>query len=328
MPKDFVQLVISSGEPAGIGPQISIHAAEQFIEKYKDVQITVLGDEQLLKNYANFNHQQLLIEHISLKDINTPGKLNPQNAQYVLQLLDLAYWGCQQKKYDALVTAPIQKSVINDFGIHFTGHTEYFAELAKVDKVVMMLCGMVHNYSTNQHQMMRVALASTHLALKDVATTIDQAGLVHTLQIIHESLGQHFGLRHPQIYVAGLNPHAGENGYLGKEEQEYIIPAIEQASKMGIAVYGPYPADTMFRYSSIEKADIFLAMYHDQGLIPLKMATFGQGVNVTLGLPIIRTSVDHGTALDMVNSEAVSSTSMYQAIEVAYQMVKNGSSGA
>jgi 4-hydroxythreonine-4-phosphate dehydrogenase len=229
--------------------------------------------------------------------------------------------------YDAMVTAPLQKSIINDYGMDFTGHTEYLASKAGLSKVVMMLCGEIDSPKERQNCFMRVALATTHVALKDIAKIINTEDILEIIQIIHQSCKQNFGLPDPRISVAGLNPHAGENGYLGREEIEIITPAIQKAKSMGIDVSGPYPGDTLFRYKNIEQVDVFLAMYHDQGLIPLKMATFGQGVNVTLGLPIIRTSVDHGTALDISANGNADIGSMYQAIVLAYEMVKNGSSG-
>jgi 4-hydroxythreonine-4-phosphate dehydrogenase len=227
-----------------------------------------------------------------------------------------------------MVTAPLQKSIINDFGISFTGHTEYLAEKAGVSQVVMMLCGEVSGVKQVKPTMMRVALASTHIALKDVSLAMNSEEICRTLEIIHQCLRKYFGISNPRISVAGLNPHAGENGYLGDEEINIILPAIKKAQMNGISAIGPFPADTMFRYENLEHVDVFLAMYHDQGLIPLKMATFGHGVNVTLGLPIIRTSVDHGTALDLAQSGKADFGSMYEALRVAYQMVKNDSSSA
>jgi 4-hydroxythreonine-4-phosphate dehydrogenase len=243
-------------------------------------------------------------------------------------MLDIAFQGCLDKQYDAMVTAPLQKSIINDFGVSFTGHTEYLAEKAGVSQVVMMLCGEVSAVSQVKPTMMRVALASTHIALKDVSLSMNSEEICRTLEIIHQCLRKYFGISNPRISVAGLNPHAGENGYLGDEEINIILPAIKKAQMNGISAIGPFPADTMFRYDNLEHVDVFLAMYHDQGLIPLKMATFGHGVNVTLGLPIIRTSVDHGTALDLAQSGKADFGSMYEALRVAYQMVKNDSSSA
>ena len=311
MNNDLVQLVITSGEPAGIGPQISFQAAHQFIKDKEDVHIHLLGDEQLFTPYiSEALPSRLTIDHVPLGDSNRLGYLNVQNAPYVIHLLDKAYEGCQSDTYDAMVTAPLQKSIINDFGMNFTGHTEYLASKAGVSKVVMMLCGEIDLPRVLPHCLMRVALATTHIALKDIANTINTEDILETIQIIHQSCKQYFGLPQPRISVSGLNPHAGENGYLGREEIEIITPAIQQAKSMGIDVSGPFPGDTLFRYKNIKQVDVFLAMYHDQGLIPLKMATFGRGVNVTLGLPIIRTSVDHGTALDISASGNADSGSM------------------
>jgi 4-hydroxythreonine-4-phosphate dehydrogenase len=330
MKNDRVQLVITSGEPAGIGPQISFLAANQFLENHDDVNIVLLGDKELFQPYqqAQRQHANLSIKNSPLRDENRLGQLNKKNAPYVLGMLDIAFQGCLDKQYDAMVTAPLQKSIINDFGVSFTGHTEYLAEKAGVSQVVMMLCGEVSAVSQVKPSMMRVALASTHIALKDVSLSMNSEEICRTLEIIHQCLRKYFGISNPRISVAGLNPHAGENGYLGDEEINIILPAIKKAQMNGISAIGPFPADTMFRYENLEHVDVFLAMYHDQGLIPLKMATFGHGVNVTLGLPIIRTSVDHGTALDLAQSGKADFGSMYEALRVAYQMVKNDSSSA
>jgi len=328
MDNSYVQLVITSGEPAGIGPQISIQAAQAFIADHQDVKIHLLGDQHLFDPYYQ---KQALNEHISIEHVpliapNEKGQLNLNNAPYVLSLLDRAYQGCIEHSYDAMVTAPLQKSIINDYGLNFTGHTEYLAQKAGVSKVVMMLCGEVSHVANQSPMMMRVALVTTHMALKEIFTAITIDEILSTLQIIQNNIEKYFGIKSPKIMVAGLNPHAGEGGHLGREEMEIITPAIKKARLLGLSVTGPYPADTMFRYQALEHVDVFLAMYHDQGLIPLKMASFGQGVNITLGLPIIRTSVDHGTALDLAKTGTADCKSMYQALKVAYQMVKNGSS--
>ena len=330
MKNDRVQLVITSGEPAGIGPQISFLAAHQFLENHDDVNIVLLGDKELFQPYqqAQRQHANLSIKNSPLRDENRLGQLNKKNAPYVLGMLDIAFQGCLDKQYDAMVTAPLQKSIINDFGVSFTGHTEYLAEKAGVSQVVMMLCGEVSAVSQVKPTMMRVALASTHIALKDVSLAMNSEEIYRALEIIHQCFSKYFGISNPRISVAGLNPHAGENGYLGDEEINIILPAIKKAQMNGISAIGPFPADTMFRYDNLEHVDVFLAMYHDQGLIPLKMATFGHGVNVTLGLPIIRTSVDHGTALDLAQNGKADFGSMYEALRVAYQMVKNDSSSA
>jgi 4-hydroxythreonine-4-phosphate dehydrogenase len=328
MDNSYVQLVITSGEPAGIGPQISVQAAQAFIADHQDVKIHLLGDRQLFEPYYQKQalSDYISIEHVPLIAPNEQGQLNLNNAPYVLNLLDRAYQGCIEHSYDAMVTAPLQKSIINDHGLSFTGHTEYLAKKAGVSKVVMMLCGEVSHVANQPPMMMRVALVTTHMALKEIFTAITVDEILSTLQIIQSNIKKYFGIKSPKIMVAGLNPHAGEGGHLGREEIEIITPAIKKAQQLGLAVFGPYPADTMFRYQALDHADVFVAMYHDQGLIPLKMASFGQGVNITLGLPIIRTSVDHGTALDLAKTGTADCKSMYQALKVAYQMVKNGSS--
>ncbi len=329
MKNELVHLAITSGEPAGIGPEISVQATKKFLHQHPDVQIHLLGDRHLFSPYLDgFQNDRLHLVHLPLRSKNNYGQLNSANAPYVLEMLDQAYLGCEQKQYDAMVTAPLQKSVMNDNGLHFTGHTEYLAQKAGSKQVVMMLCGQVSSSLARSSEMMRVALATTHLALKDVPLAISYTELLGTIQIIHQTLKTYFGIQNPKIQVAGLNPHAGESGYLGKEEIDVITPVIKQAQSEGISVTGPFSADTMFRLDVLDQVDIFLAMYHDQGLIPLKMACFGQGVNVTLGLPIIRTSVDHGTALQIAGRGEANFESMVQALSVAYQMVKNGSSSA
>jgi 4-hydroxythreonine-4-phosphate dehydrogenase len=224
-----------------------------------------------------------------------PGQLDARNGRAVLATLDLAIEGCNAGWFDAIVTAPLQKSTINDAGIAFSGHTEYLAEKTGTPKVVMMLAG-----SPGENQpYLRVALATTHLPLKDVPAALTRETLTQVLDILHADLRTKFGIAAPRILVTGLNPHAGENGYLGREEIEVIEPVLEDARARGIDARGPYPADTLFQQKYLQDADAVLAMYHDQGLPVLKHATFGRGVNITLGLPLIRTSVDHGTALDL-----------------------------
>ena len=248
-----------------------------------------------------------------------PGRLDARNGKTVLHMLDAAIAAAMAGEVDAIVTAPVQKSTINDAGIPFTGHTEYLAEKTHTPQVVMMLAGF------NGKQMLRVALATTHLALADVPRTITRESLRSTLAIIHQDLITRFGITNPRILVTGLNPHAGEDGYLGREEIDVIRPVIDEVRTRGWQVSGPYPADTLFQPRYLDQADCVLAMYHDQGLPVLKFATFGQGVNITLGLPLIRTSVDHGTALDKAaagygNADA---SSMIEAIAVAAQMAMN-----
>ena len=223
------------------------------------------------------------------------------------------------RQIDAIVTAPVQKSTINDAGVTFTGHTEYLAERTGTPQVVMMLAGPTHGVQ------LRIALATTHLPLQQVPAAITRDSLSRTLAIIHEDLKRRFGIAQPRIMVAGLNPHAGEGGYLGREEIEVISPEIDAARSRGWRVSGPYPADTLFQPKYLRDADCMLAMYHDQGLPVLKFATFGQGVNITLGLPIIRTSVDHGTALDIAarGLGIADPASMVEALRIASGMVNS-----
>ncbi len=305
-------LAITCGEPAGIGPEISIRAAWQLRAEVRSV---LLGDAAFLAQTAqaldpsialsalslqafrnsglpNFPQDRLIVIDCPTSEPVVPGVLDARNGRAVLQTLDVAVEWALQRQFDAIVTAPLQKSTINDAGVPFTGHTEYLAERTATPQVVMMLAG-------GDAPHLRVALATTHLALKDVSAAITFDGLSRTLDIIHADLRDKFGIAQPRILVTGLNPHAGENGYLGREEIDVISPALAAAKARGIDVAGPYPADTLFQHKYLEHADCVLAMYHDQGLPVLKFASFGQGVNITLGLPIIRTSVDHGTALDL-----------------------------
>jgi 4-hydroxythreonine-4-phosphate dehydrogenase len=238
------------------------------------------------------------------------GKLDPANARYVLRVLDRAISGCLAGEFDAMVTAPVQKSVINDAGIPFTGHTEYLAEHTSTQHVVMMLVGGG----------LRVALATTHLRLADVPGAVTRESLAATLRVIDRDMRLRFGFSAPRILVAGLNPHGGESGHLGREDLDVIAPAIEEAVAAGIAASGPLPADTLFVPDRLKDADCVLAMYHDQGLPVLKYASFGQGVNVTLGLPFVRTSVDHGTALDLAGTGKADSGSLRQALELAIRL--------
>jgi 4-hydroxythreonine-4-phosphate dehydrogenase len=266
-----------------------------------------------------------MIESTPLASPAVPGILNPANAQYVLSLLDQAADGCLDGCYDAMVTAPIQKSLINRADISFTGHTEYLAHHCHTKHVVMMLCACLPAgfLGLKRPRDLRVALVSTHLPLKEVPTALNYELVLETIQIVHQDLRAKFGIVQPKIRVAGLNPHAGESGHLGSEEIEIIAPAIERAKQEGIDVSGPYPGDTMFDAAALEEVDTFIAMYHDQGLAPFKFVSFGSGVNVTLGLPIIRTSVDHGTALDIAGKGVADSGSMLQALRLAYELVLN-----
>lgn len=323
-----VKLIITTGDPAGIGPEISLAAAKDFLSEQANVQITLLGDASLFKDPLEktpFLLDRLKVESIPLASPVLPGVLNPANAQYVLNLLNRASEACSQGDFDAMVTAPVQKSLINSAGIPFTGHTEYLAEHCSTRHVVMMLCAPLPPgfLGIKSRRNLRVALVSTHLPLKDVSASLSYELLLETIQIVNQDLHAKFGIAKPVIRVAGLNPHAGESGYLGHEEIEMIAPAIASAQQQGIDVSGPYPGDTMFDAASLEHVDVFIAMYHDQGLAPFKFVTFGGGVNVTLGLPIIRTSVDHGTALDIAGKGIADSGSMLEALRLAYEIALN-----
>ncbi|WP_114639222.1 4-hydroxythreonine-4-phosphate dehydrogenase PdxA [Polynucleobacter necessarius] len=323
-----VNLVITTGEPAGIGPEIAVAAAATFLAEQAEARITLLGDANLLSpplQQQNNASERLKIQDVPLVTSVEPGILNVQNAQYVLNTLNEAIDGCLHGRFDAMVTAPVQKSIINLAEIPFTGHTEYLAQRCKVSHVVMMLCATLSEGFLGLHQTspLRVALTTTHLPLQMVSSGLSRRFVLDTIVIVHRDLQEKFDISKPRIRVAGLNPHAGESGYLGVEENEFISPAIEAAKNLGIHVSGPYPGDTMFNASSLSEVDAYIAMYHDQGLAPFKFVTFGGGVNVTLGLPIIRTSVDHGTALDIAGKGLADSGSMLEALRLAHQLALN-----
>src|SRR4051812_45358684 len=265
--------------------------------------IVAIGDRSLLQGCPH-------IEHVPLARPRVAGRLDAANGRYVLAILERAVRGCLAGEYDAMVTAPVQKSIINDAGIAFTGHTEFLAEKARAEHVVMMLVGGG----------LRVALATTHLPLREVASAITGEGLLKTLRVLERDLRQRFKLARPRILVAGLNPHSGESGHLGREDMEVITPAIAQAVREGILASGPIPADTLFVPERLKQADAVLAMYHDQGLPVLKYASFGQGVYVTLGLPFVRTSVDHGTALDLAGTGKADPGSLIEAARLAIEL--------
>jgi 4-hydroxythreonine-4-phosphate dehydrogenase len=248
--------------------------------------------------------------------------LDVANAAYVIDTLNKATDLCIQGRYHAMVTAPVHKSVIAEAGYNFMGHTEYLAERCGVKKVVMMLCGHPQVGQDIFPKMLRVALATTHIPLAQVPVSLTVEDLKEIIQITHDDLRNKFGIVQPKIALTGLNPHAGESGKMGTEEIEIILPAINWAKQRGIEVYGPYPGDTIFTPEHLRQYDLIIAMQHDQGLAPFKMLTFGQGVNVTLGLPIIRTSVDHGTALSIAGKNKADDGSMLAALELAYQLAK------
>ena len=327
-PTPPVNLAVTTGEPAGIGPEVSVAAAQQFLSEQPGVMITLLGDPTLLgKASQDLMHfsERLKIQSVPLSTSASPGVLNPLNAQYVINTLNQAIDGCLQGHFDAVVTAPIQKSVINLAGTPFTGHTEYLAERCDSKHVVMMLCATLSKglLGLKTAKDLRVALVTTHMPLQEVSAALSHDRVLETIQIVQQDLLFKFGISKPVIRLAGLNPHAGESGYLGREEIEIISPALESAKKLGIDISGPYPGDTMFDPASLESVDAYIAMYHDQGLAPFKFVTFGGGVNVTLGLPIIRTSVDHGTALDIAGKGLADPGSMLEALRLAYQLALN-----
>jgi len=318
----MIHIALTTGEPAGIGPEISQKAAQEFLSQHADVSIHLIADQSLLSSVGQAGHERLFVKRCDLAAPVTAGQLNVLNAPYVLQTLDIAIEGCLSGEYQAMVTAPVQKSVISDSGVKFSGHTEYLAEKCKTDLVVMMLCGKPIFESNLLPDQLRVALTTTHIPLQKVSAAITAELIEKTIEIVWQDLKNKFGIKDPSIFVTGLNPHAGESGHMGLEEKDVIAPAIERMKQKNYCVSGPYPGDTIFSPDKLKSADVILAMYHDQGLAPFKFATFGEGVNVTLGLPIIRTSVDHGTALGIAGKGQADSSSMLAALNVAYQMVK------
>jgi 4-hydroxythreonine-4-phosphate dehydrogenase len=307
-------IAITSGEPAGIGPDICLALARMPLP----VRVRVLGDRDLILERARklgVSADGLDVEHVPLRAPCTPGRLDADNAPYVLELLDRAIKGCVDGAYAGMVTAPVHKGSINDAGIAFTGHTEYLAEKTGTPRVVMMLAGT----GANAH--LRVALATTHLPLKDVPAAITRPELETTLRILHGDLRAKFGFTAPRILVAGLNPHAGEGGHMGREEIDVIAPVLEKLRAEGMDLVGPLPADTLFTPGVLAGSHAQLAMYHDQGLTVLKYAAFANGINITLGLPILRTSVDHGTALDLAGSGRADPASLIAAVGVAAGIV-------
>lgn len=308
------RLAVTSGEPAGIGPDICLALAAAELP----AQVVVIGDRALLEARARqlgLSSAGLAIHHVPLRAAVEPGRLDPANARYVLDVLDVALAGCQDGSFAAMVTAPVHKGVINDAGIAFTGHTEYLAAKTHTPRVVMMLAG------TGEHAGLRVALATTHLPLREVPDAITAAELTTTLRILHGDLVAKFGIARPRILVAGLNPHAGEGGHLGREEIEVISPVLAALRAEGMDLVGPLPADTLFTPRVLAGSDAQLAMYHDQGLAVLKYAAFDEGINITLGLPVLRTSVDHGTALDLAGSGRADPRSLFAAVRLAAEIV-------
>jgi 4-hydroxythreonine-4-phosphate dehydrogenase len=316
-------LAITAGEPAGIGPDLCLQLAnheqplvviaDKALLQQRAVQLGIgvqLHDYTAAKPYAR---GKLGVLHVPLAHPAQSGKLDTANAPYVLETLRRAVQGCLSGEFYGMVTAPVHKGIINDAGIPFTGHTEFLAEQTHTPQVVMMLAGGG----------MRVALATTHLPLREVADAITAPLLESVLRILRHDLQRRFGIPQPRILVAGLNPHAGEGGHLGHEEIEVMIPVLDKLRAEGSNVSAPLPADTLFAAHRLRECDAVLTMYHDQGLPVLKHASFGGGVNITLGLPIVRTSVDHGTALELAGTGKANVGSLLEAIKVATEMVRH-----
>ena len=321
----MLPLYVTSGEPAGIGPDICLGLAERVDER----PIVILADLQMLQQRADqldlvvelipYQGQstssrkgQLFVEHVPLIETVIEGRLNPINSGYVLEQLRRSADYAMSGRSVGVATAPVQKSIINEAGIAFSGHTEYYQEFAGVDRVVMMLAT----------KSLRVALVTTHLPLRDVPDAITQERLYQVIDILIQDLNQKFKIAYPKILVCGLNPHAGEDGYLGREEIEVINPVLEAYRAQGVKMSLSLPADTLFTPENLKDADAVLAMYHDQGLPVLKSQGFGEAINITLGLPFIRTSVDHGTALSLAGTGLAKSSSLHVAVDLALDLAR------
>ncbi len=319
-------IAVTTGEPAGIGPELCAALARRTFA----ARLILVGDRGLIEDraravgttatFAEYDPAHapapgaLEVLHTPLCAPAQPSRLDSANSAYVLAILDRALAGCVSGEFAAMVTAPVHKGIINDAGIAFTGHTEYLADKTHTPRVVMMLAGAG----------LRVALATTHLALQDVPAAITRPELETTVRILHADLVRKFGIARPRILVAGLNPHAGEGGHMGREEIEVIAPVLAKLRAEGLDLVGPLPADTLFTRGVLAGSDAQLAMYHDQGLAVLKYAAFEDGVNVTLGLPIVRTSVDHGTALDLAGTGRADPRSLYAAVDLAIELAQRG----
>ncbi|WP_323751569.1 4-hydroxythreonine-4-phosphate dehydrogenase PdxA [Marinobacter sp.] len=321
-----VILALTAGEPAGIGPELCL----QLAGENRGAGIVVIAGKNLMEQRAQqlglavelhdwqpgmqpeVRAGHLSVFHVDGCLFTQAGELNTGNSQYVLATLSLAAQGCLNGDFDGMVTAPVHKGVINEAGIAFSGHTEFLQELCGVERVVMML-------ATEE---LRVALVTTHLPLKDVSAAITPERLIQVTRILNADLKTFFGIEQPRILVTGLNPHAGEGGHLGREEIEVIEPTLDQLRQENIQLTGPLPADTLFTPHWLNDADAVLAMYHDQGLPVLKYQGFGRAVNITLGLPIVRTSVDHGTALDLAGTGKADAGSLHTAIRVGEHMAR------
>lgn len=334
-----LSLVITAGEPAGIGPDVVLQLAADWARAQEklawcgvapsELQLAVIADPELLARRAQqlqltvalpqFSAQDELpvmqagvlpVIPVALAETEQPGQLNPANAAYVLETLTQATDGCLTGRWQGMITAPVHKGVINEAGVPFTGHTEFLQERTATEQVVMMLATAG----------LRVALVTTHLPLRDVADAVTPERISRVSRVLYRSLQRDFGLSEPRVLVCGLNPHAGEDGHLGREELDVIIPTLKTLAEEGIALTGPLPADTLFAQHHLQTADAVLAMYHDQGLPVLKHAGFGRAANITLGMPIVRTSVDHGTALDLAATGQAHEGSLWTALGYAALM--------
>lgn len=324
--KRFPRIALTLGEPAGIGPDLAVMLAQQPPE----CELIAVGDPVLLSQRANAmglsletrifrpdalastSQGQLSVLPVQLRTSVTPGQLDPGNAPYVLETLELAGRGCLDGLFDAVVTTPVHKGLLNEAGVPFRGHTEFFAELTEATQPVMLLMA----------GRLRVALLTTHLPLREVGDRVTEPHLEGVCRILEHELRMRFHIAQPRILVAGLNPHAGEGGHLGREEITVIQPVLQRLRAEGLQFEGPLPADTLFTPRRLEAADAVLAMYHDQGLPVLKYAGFGRAVNITLGLPIVRTSVDHGTALELAGSGRAEDGSLREAVRIASDLAR------
>lgn len=313
-------IAVTPGEPAGIGPDLCL----RLVEQPRDFALVLIGDPAMLEARARLLNvpfaytvwrgrdsarAETYVLPVRAPHPVTPGRLEPGNAPYVLETLRLAVDGCLRHDFDALVTAPVQKSVLNEAGIRFTGHTEYLGKRCNVEPVMMLACPTL-----------RVALVTTHLPLADVSREITRVRVRHVVTVLHGDLQHKFHIPAPRITLLGLNPHAGESGYLGREEIDVLQPVIEELNAQGMRLRGPIPADTAFVPAQLAETDAVLAMYHDQGLPVLKHHDFAHAVNVTLGLPFPRTSVDHGTALDLAGTGRADPSSLYAAVTMAREL--------
>lgn len=308
-------IALTLGEPAGIGPDIILQLWQQQPLLFSNKKITIIGNRSLLKTRAKLLGITIDIDTLSMIDIPLaadvmPGTVDARNAKFVIDMLTIAAEKAMQKKFSAIVTAPIHKGMLNDAGFKIAGHTDFFSKYTRSDTVMMLMTSSL-----------KVALLTDHIPLKNVPNYVTEKNIARCLDIIRHHFGRHFNIPNPKILICGLNPHAGEQGYLGKEEQEIIIPLIQAYQARGAAITGPIGADVAFTQYYRQQADVILALYHDQGLPVIKYSGFHNAINVTLGLPFLRTSVDHGTALDIAGTGRANTASLAQAIAFAERVV-------